>query len=372
MSDDKKHPPSDKRLDDSRKKGQVSQSKDITHLFSTWVMFEVVFALESTARRIFLDIIDNLMRELARNPPFFALLESLGLQLLIFFVVSSLVVLSISVVCHLIGTWGQIGFLIAPEALVPNFEKFNPVSNLKNMFAPKALSEFLLNICKVAIISYIIYNIVYASLAALVLLPTGTVEFSYQTAITVVKKIVRQVMVLFIPIAAIDFAIQRHFYIKNLMMSDKEVMDEYKEMEGDPHVKGERKQFGHEIVFGEDPVPNTAKSDAVVVNPEHYAIALSYQPEKFPLPIILARGYDQVARDMIAMAQQNNIPVIRYVWLARTLYANGNVNKRIPRMTLRAVAMIYQLITKLKTQATDFREIQSVDEKIMYRDLSEM
>jgi type III secretion protein U len=372
MSDDKKHPPSDKRLDDSRKKGQVSQSKDITHLFATWVMFEVVFALEGTARRVFIDIIDNLMRELARNTAFLNLLESLALQVLIFFAVISVIVLSISVLCHLLGTWGQIGFLIAPEALAPNFEKFNPIGNLKNMFAPKALTEFLLNLAKVCVISYMIYSIVYEALAALVLLPTGTIEFSYETAMSVVKKIVRNVMVLFIPIAAIDFGIQRHFYMKNLMMSDKEVMDEYKEMEGDPHVKGERKQFGHEIVFGEDPVPNTAQSDAVVVNPEHYAIALSYRPEKFPLPIIVARGYDQVARDMIAMAQQNNIPVVRYVWLARTLYANGHVNKRIPKMTLRAVAMIYQLITKLKSQHTDFTHIQSVDEKIMYRDLSEM
>lgn len=371
MSDDKKHPASDKRLEDSRKKGQVSQSKDVTHLISTWIVFELLFAMESYVRRIFLDIIDNLMREVARNSPFWALLKSLGWELFLFFTLVSIVILLIAVICHLMGTWLQIGFLIAPEAISPNFDKFNPVNNVKQMFAPKALLEFFLNICKVAIISYMIYTIVYEAISAIVLLPTGTIEFSYAASIEMVKKIIRKVMLLFIPIAALDFGIQRHFYLKNLMMSDKEVMDEYKEMEGDPHVKGERKQFGHEIVFGEDPVPNTARSDAVVVNPEHYAIALSYQPTKNPLPIILARGYDDVAKQMIAIAHANNIPVIRYVWLARTLYAHGSENKRIPRTTLKAVAMIYQLITHLKKQNTNFKELQKVDERIMYKDLSD-
>jgi len=372
MSEEKKHEPSEKRLEDSRKKGQVGLSKDIDKLLATLVVFETIFMMEGWARHIFLGIIDHLMQELGRNTEFWTHLRAMGMELLLFFAGITLVTVFLSALFHVLGVWMQIGILFAPEALVPKFEKFNPFTNLKQMFAGKSLSDFAINVVKMVVIFYIVYKAVYAVLNVLVLLPTGTIDGTYHAAIEIVKSIVRKTMILFIPIAAIDFGVQRYFYMKNLRMSDKEMMDEYKEMEGDPHVKGERKQFAHDIVFGDDPVPASENADAVVINPEHYAIALSYNIKKFPLPIVLAKAYDDDAKRLIEVAKRKNIPVIRYVWLARTLYAEGTAQKRIPKSTLQAVAMVYRLIKQMREHHVPLDEIQSVNDDLMYKNAADI
>jgi type III secretion protein U len=157
-----------------------------------------------------------------------------------------------------------------------------------------------------------------------------------------------------------------------MRMSDKELEDEHKEMEGDPHIKGERKQFAHEIVFGEDRSKAAKKADSVVVNPTHYAVALSYKPDEYPLPIILARGSDEEAQNLIKIAYENNIPVIRYIWLARTLYADGSLDKGIPRTTLKAVAFVYRLIQELKAAKADFSKAQEVADEYTNTDGGEI
>jgi type III secretion protein U len=371
--DDKKHDPSQKRLDDARNKGQVPVSKDIGHLVTTLIVFELFFALEEKMRHSFLGIVDVLFQHIGRNDmSFWPLLLMQFQQLALFFIFVSVLFTGVAMLCGVVAVWMQIGFLIAPEAIEPKFDKFNPVNNLKGMFNKKALVGFVLNLIKIALVTYVTYNVIYDLLHAIVLMPTGSVTQSYEATLAICQSIVRKTMLFFIPLAFIDFAIQKYDHHQNLMMSDKEMMDEYKEMEGDPHVKGERKQFSHEIVFGEDPVQQSKSSDAIVVNPEHYAIALSYKPEKFPLPIILARGVDGDAKAMIKQAQALGIPVIRYVWLARTLYADGSSNHRIPKITLKSVALVYRLIQQMRIHQANFQEVQAVNDDLMYKNADEL
>ena len=362
MSEDKKHEPTDKRLEDAKKKGQVSVSKDITHLFVTLVVFEVVYALEKYWREAFNAIMTSSLKYINEDISFRMAFGSILWESVVFFAVSSIVTCGIAVLSSLVGTWMQVGLIFTPEVLKLNFEKFNPVTNLKQMFTGRNLFNFASNLIKAIIVSYIIYTTIRSVLPNLVLLPVGSLEGIYEASLDVFKAIERRTLMVFLPLAVLDFGIQKFFHKKQLRMSDKEVEDEHKESEGDPHIKGERKQFAHEIVFGDDPKP-AKKADAVVVNPSHYAVALSYKPDMYPLPIVLARSVDEHAQAMIKFAHENNIPVIRYIWLARTLYADGSVNRSIPRTTLKAVAFVYRLIRELKAAEADLTKPQEVSEE---------
>jgi type III secretion protein U len=361
MSEDKKHEASEKRLEDSKKKGQVAVSKDITHLFVTLVMFELVYFTENYWRNAFSNILNGALNYIVEGIPFKMAFASLLWSCFVFFAITSLIVCGISMLISVISIIAQIGLIFAPEALEIKFDKFNPVNNLKQMFSGKGLFGFISNLVKALAVAYIVHKVIYASLYVLVLMPLSNVNGVYTTILEVLKQIERQSMMIFIPLAAFDFGIQIYFHKKQLMMSDKEVEDEHKESEGDPHVKGERKQFAHEIVFGDDHGGGAPpEADAVIANPSHYAIALSYKPDRYGLPIVLSRQADEKARDLIQSAIDKKIPVIRYIWLARTLYADGTVNRAIPRATLKAVAFVYRLIRELQAKQADFTKPQEV------------
>lgn len=372
MSEDKKHEPTDKRLKDAKKKGQVSVSKDIPHLLETFIVFEVIYFLEEYWRHSFSAIMASCLAYIKTDTSFKMALGSLLWEGMVFFSISSLVACGIAMLCNLMGTWVQIGIVFTPEVLEPNFSKFNPVTNLKQLFSFRSVFNLLTNIFKALVVLYVIYITIHGVIHIIVLLPTSTLAGIYETSLEIFKTIERRTIMLFIPLALLDFGIQRYFYKKQLRMSDKELHDEFKEMEGDPHIKGERKQFAHEIVFGDAPKSQARKADAVVVNPTHYAVALSYKPDQYPLPLVLARGVDDEAEDIIKIAYENDIPVIRYIWLARTLYADGTINRGIPRNTLKATAFVYRLIKELKSTNVDFKKTQEVADDYTNTDGSEI
>jgi len=372
MSEDKKHAPTDKRLKDAKKKGQVSVSKDIPHLLETFIVFEVIYFFEGYWRNAFGAIMNSCLAYITSDSTFKMAFGSLLWEVIIFFAISSLITCGMAMLCNLMGTWVQIGIIFTPEVLTPNFGKFNPVNNIKQLFSFRSVFNLLTNLFKALVVLYIIYITIHGVIYVIVLLPTGTIEGIYLSSLEIFKTIERRTIMLFIPLALFDFAIQRYFYKKQLRMSDKELHDEFKEMEGDPHIKGERKQFAHEIVFGDAPKSQTKKADAVVVNPTHYAVALSYKPEQYPIPIVLARGFDDEAQDIIQAAYDNDIPVIRYIWLARTLYADSTVNRGIPRGSLKAVAFVYRLIKELKNAKADFKKPQEVSDEYTNTDGSDI
>ena len=162
--------------------------------------------------------------------------------------------------------------------------------------------------------------------------------------------------------ALVDFAMQKYFHNKTLKMSIDEVKREYKESEGDPHMKGHLSALRQEVLESEpeDIEGSVRQADAIVVNPTHYAVALYYRNGETPLPQILCKGVDDKAKTIIAFARKYDKPIIRYVWLARTLYAHKGLY--IPKPTLQAVAAIYHALKPI-LQEEDKTEDQLNSEK---------
>jgi len=162
------------------------------------------------------------------------------------------------------------------------------------------------------------------------------------------RHVVVDTLGLLLAMGIVDFALQKYFHAKKLRMSHDDIKKEYKQAEGDPHVKGHRRQLAKELLNQAPTTPRKPVEDAdmLVVNPTHYAVALYYRPGVTPLPVIHCKGQDDDALSLIERAKRAKIPVVQSVWLARTLYKVGD-GRHIPRTTLLAVAHIYQVVRQL-------------------------
>lgn len=355
MSDEKNEEPTDKKIEDAREKGQIAVSRDLARLATLVVVAESAFATEPLWR----DSLDGLfaLGIASVGRPFEAamwdMLQAAGALLLVVFCTCLLVCIVVAVAAH----WGQFGVLIAVETITPKFDKLNPVNGFKQLFSKKKLIELLITVGKAALIGWTVYALARSALPAIVQLSTGEPKDVYYAFIAVLKSIFHTVVIVCLGLAAIDFAMQKHFHKKELMMDMEEIKREYKESEGDPMVKGQRKQLARQWA-NEAPVERTDDANALVVNPSHFAVAMFYDPDAGMVPQVLAKGRDATAQAMMARARLRGIPIIRHVWLARTLYASCKADMEVPRTSYEAVAQVYAVVLELMREGMAGGEVE--------------
>ncbi|KRP62524.1 type III secretion system export apparatus subunit SctU [Pseudomonas trivialis] len=348
MSDsgEKKHPASAKKLRDQRKKGQVSQSQDVGKLLVLTAISEIaLYAAESSMQR-FQQLM--LLPMSSMSQPFARALEEVLFEGLVMFFAFALLMVGVAIIMKLIGSWMQIGFLFAPETLKLDFNRINPLNQLKQMFSAQSVINLLLSIAKAVLLGVVLYVVIRPSLGALINLATTDLQSYIIALISLFRHLLHACLGLLLVLALIDLAMQKHFFAKRMRMTQVEVVQEYKNMEGDPHVKGQRRSLAYQLA-NEEPktkLPKLEESDMLVVNPTHFAVALYYHPGKTPLPILISKGTDADARTLIQRAKAAEVPVIQCVWLARTLYTH-KLGASIPRETLQAVALIYRTLREL-------------------------
>ena len=354
MSDEKNEKPTHKKLEDARKKGQVGMSRDLARLAMLVVVMELALGTEPLWR----ESIESLMtisfggvgRPFAETVS--EMISAAGQLLLMVFGAFLLV----CPVVAIFANWGQFGILIAPEAITPKLDKLNPVNGFKELFSKKKLVELLMSLSKASLIGLVVFILVRDELPTIVQLAGGAPKDIYFGFITVIRSIFHVILGLCLCIALIDFAVQKYFHAKSLNMDMEEIKREYKEMEGDPMVKGMRKQLARQWAMS-DPVKQSSDANAVVVNPTHFAVGMLFDADN-PVPIVVSKGKDANAQALIAEARRLGIPVIRHVWLARTLYATGRANKVIPKSSYEAVAYVYAVISELHAANQLNREVE--------------
>ncbi|HEX7635823.1 MAG TPA: type III secretion system export apparatus subunit SctU [Noviherbaspirillum sp.] len=355
MSDEKTEEPTDKKVEDARKKGQVPVSRDLAKLGPLLIMMEIAFGTEEMWRGAIHSLMElSIMRV---GKPFLpALMEMMigaGILLLVVFAICFVVCIPIGI----ISFWGQFGVLIAPEAATPKFDKLNPVNGFKGIFSKKKLFEVLLSTAKMCLIGWFVYVLVYPRLPSIIHLAGGTPNDAYYGFIEMLRSVFHTLILICLIASVIDLGIQKAFHKKDLMMDKEEIKREFKESEGDPIVKGERKQLARQWA-NEDPPSKTQNANAVVVNPTHFAVAMFYDPKEAMVPVVLAKGKDNIAQAMIQRAREFNIPVIRHVWLARTLYATCREDTVVPISSYEAVAQVYAVVNHLIAMNDPGREVE--------------
>jgi type III secretion protein U len=352
---EKTEQPTDKKIEDAREKGQIPVSRDLARLCTLVIVAETAFGTQS----LWMEAAESLMKlSLMRvgqpfGPAVGELLTSALILLLLVFAVCWVLCSITGVLAH----WGQFGVLIAPKALEPKFDKLNPVNGLKGIFSKKKLVELLLTVFKAGLIGWIVYSNVREQLPYIISLSGGEPKDVMYGFIALLRSVFHTIIVLCLCLGLVDFAMQKAFHIKELMMDMEEIKREFKESEGDPMLKSKRKQLAREYATTAPPA-KTAQANAVVTNPTHFAIAMFYDLEEGGVPVVLAKGKDEVAQAMIKVAKSHGIPVIRHVWLARMLYATAKPDTVIPRASYEAVAHVYAVVAELVASKDTGRPVE--------------
>lgn len=349
-SGDKTELPTAKRLRDARKKGDVPKSKDISSALLTLAWFALIAMggayIAGGIGQFFADTISNAIRL-----PFDQALRMLGWEALILLVKLSLLILAPIAILATGAEFLQIGPVMTGEKIKPKLDSLNPVEGFKRMFGMDGLVEMVKTLIKVLFIAVIIFFMIRTGLREAVqfvgLASTTALQGNGQQvagiALNMTYSLTLQffamVVGIFILVGIGDWLYSRHRFIKKMKMSMRDIRQEMKDDEGDPHVKGRRREM-HQEWASQNAVGAAGGAAALLVNPTHIAIALEYDEEDCPVPVISGRGEGALAAAMRAEAERNDVPIIRNIGAARRLWARGEVGEMVPEDMFDAIAEI--------------------------------
>ena len=347
---EKSEQPSAKRLEDAREKGQVARSREINSLavFSTGLI--VLYFTKGYIGDKFWSMTTYIFSSLDTFELSANILGVYAIKGALFFLsVVFPVLLAILIISMMVG-YGQVGFKITPQALMPKGSKLDPIKGFKNSFlSSQPLVELLKSIVKLGLVGIVSYVI----LKTMVLNAVGLVNFTVNEIVRYMLEnsieFLWKVSLVYVVIAAVDFVYQKKKHKKELMMTKQEVKEETKQMEGDPHIKSKLKSKQFEMAQ-KRMMQDVPKADVVITNPTHYAVALKYEIGKNQAPIVLAKGKDEIAQKIKKIARENNVPLHEDVPLARALYNTCEVGQEIPENMFNTVAQILAYIYKLKQE----------------------
>ena len=240
--------------------------------------------------------------------------------------------------------------LFSLSLLMPKPERLNPMTNLGQLMPSKqSAMELAKQVAKLLAIGFIAYGVVASALPVFVTLSAEPPLSAAAAVASTAGTLALRVCIAFSIAAAVDYWLARRKFNEDAMMSRQEVRDEHKEQDGRPEVKAAIRRRMQEMTKKRG-TADVAKATVLVVNPTHYAVALRYLPEKDAAPMVLAKGTDELALQMRAIARKAGVPVIEQRPLARALYADAKVGRTIPVELYRAVAEIIAYVMQIKAR----------------------
>lgn len=339
--------PTPKKLEEARKKGQVPLSRELNN----WVMLLmgtlVVLAIGPSSMLSLTELMRGFIANAHMAPvlpgglgrilgdTFMAVLSILSLPLILL------------VAAAFLGPFLQVGPLFAPEVIKPDISKVSPLKGFTRLFSLRSVMELVKGILKMAVI---------AAVGLILLNPffdviDSTVGMSTKDMLLELKGLVFRLMtgILFVMfvVAMIDLIYQRFEHYKKMRMTKQELKDEYKQSEGDPHVKAKLRQLRQEKARARM-MQSVPSADVVITNPTHYAIALKYDPDEMAAPVVVAKGVDNIAAKIREIATENDVVMVENKPLARALYDTVDLDDPVPAEHYQAVAEVISYVFRLK------------------------
>ncbi len=314
---DQTEKPTPKRLKDARKDGQVHKSQDLSKTLSLllWLLM-LTYAGPIAYERIRLLFLKT-----------FLAIPDIDNQTLILLIFESaktllLIILPCLLAASLVGAFIeflQVGPVLAFKRVVPNMNHLNPGEGIKRMFSQKNLIEVVKALLKTIALVTVVILLARHRIPEYLLLPfTDSPKNALLAHWDTITLIVGSVIFVFFFISILDMGYQKHTFIKDLMMSRRDIKQEHKDNEGDPLVKGQRRQL-HQEWSQQNMLAAVRKSNVVVVNPTHIAVALYYDKEETDLPMVVAKGEGYMAQRIRETAEEEGIPIMQNISLARGL-----------------------------------------------------
>jgi len=337
-----------RKLREARKKGQVPKSKDLSSVILLLIIFGAIAILKSSIGDHFKGFMiacfekighisisqgdENLLLNLLQEAFHTATLILMPLLLITFFLAG------------LIG-FLQVGSIFSIEPIKPSWKKINPIEGFKRIFKLRSFVELIKSALKISLVFLIAVFSIKQYLPDLIMSVTsGLIPLLMLTSKVLVSFIIK-VGIFFLTIAIFDLMYQRWQHFKDMRMSKYEVTQEYKRDEGDPLIKQHRRQMHQELANTD--ISQVAKSDAVIVNPIHLAIAVQYDRTYMGSPQITVKGQRLVAEQILNVAKEHDVPIIENVPLAHALF-KLDIGDEIPEELFEAMAEILSFVYRLR------------------------
>lgn len=348
---EKSHEPSQKRLDEARKRGDVPRSPDLATaavyggaaLAITLSGSYVINTVGSAAVSL-IEQSDRLSQSLTASAraPTLGLLASFGMPIL--------PLLLIPMAAAVLSIVFQRGFIIAPERIVPKWSRISPLAAMGQKFGREGLFAFGKSLLKLIIVCILVATLIPKYADNLMMSPRLS---SGQTGLLMMQIIQHFLFLAFLVslvFGALDYGWQWLQHRRRNMMTRQEVVEEHRDSEGDPHMKGHRRQKGREIALTQM-LQDVARADVIVVNPTHYAVALKWRRGDKSAPICMAKGVDVVAARIREKAAEAGVPIHRDPPTARAIYATVEVGHPIRAEHFKSVAAAIRFAEAMRKRA---------------------
>ncbi len=349
---DKQYEPSQKKLDDARKRGEVPRSADLTTAASYAGVLIVAAGVGGAsllgvgeALMTLIDRPEALSRQVfgGSGSPFAAgVMVAVAMPLLPWF--------GVPAVTALVAVIATRSFTVSTDKLQPKLNKISPLAQAKNKFGRSGLFEFAKSFVKLVIYS-VILGVFLAGrmpdiLATMALSPAMATAALLKLSVTFLFI----VLLVALTIGGIDFGWQWAEHMRKNRMTRKEMTDEHKQMEGDPHIKQQRRQKGYDIAMNQM-MADVPKADVVVVNPTHYAVALKWDRMRGTAPVCVAKGVDEIAFRIREVAAESGVAIHRDPPTARALHASVEIGDAVRPEHYKAVAAAIRFAEKMRRKA---------------------
>lgn len=341
--------PTQKKLDDARKKGQVALSREVNNWImlcagtlliagmSSWVMSDLTFIMRSFIEQA------HVMPQLPGGSG--ELLGGIFLDVLFILALPLLFLMFAA----FIGPFLQVGPLFSPESITPKLDKISPIKGFSRVFSKRSLMEFLKGVLKIGLVGGVGFLLLYPFFANVDHMVGQPLIYFLNELYILVLRLMVGILIVMLVVAVIDFTFQRQEHYQKMRMSKREVKDEYRQAEGDPHIRARLRQLRAERARNRmmQAVP---EADVVITNPTHFAIALKYKPEEMDAPMCVAKGQDNIALRIREVAKENGVIIYEDKPLARSLFNTVEIDQTIPAEQYKAVAEVISFVFRQKGQ----------------------
>ena len=344
---EKTEEPTSKKREDARNKGQVARSQELNTaavlligFFVLKILWSYIYAnIAAYATYIFSHLADDITTEF---------ITEIFLGIMILLAKTALPVMFAILIMGLAINLFQVGVTVSTEKLEPKLDNLNPINGFGRIFSKRSLVELFKSLFKIAVIGFFLFRYLKDQVGHIPELMYFDLEQSLVDIAGIIFNMAFQVIGVIIVLAILDFAYQTWQTTQDLKMSKQEVKDEYKQMEGDPQIKGKIKQKQREMAMSRM-MQEVPKADVIVTNPTHFAVALMYHKGMIA-PVVIAKGQDRVAQRIKEIAKDHNIPIVENKPLARALYAAVDLGGIVPKELYQAVANVLAYVYRLKNR----------------------
>jgi flagellar biosynthetic protein FlhB len=345
--------PTRKRKEKAREQGQIARSNELNIAFSVIVLFAVLYAVwdrfvfsatQMMEKYLSSEFLVGTSAMIGKTTVMHVYGQALTDGFHILWPILLLAVLS-GVLVHVMQT----GFLLTAEPLKPKLNRINPIEGFKRIFSSRTLAELFKSTIKAASLGYLVYSVYSGILTGFPAMVRMDIEGAFLQVMHTALKLGIQMGAVLGVVAALDFFYQRRKHEKDLMMTKQEVKEEYKQIEGDPKIKGRIRQKQRQMSRLRM-MRRLEEADVVITNPTHYAVAVRYKEHEDKAPVVLAKGKDQVALRIREKAKALDIEIIENRPVAQALYKSCELEQEIPNEMYQAVAEILVYVYRMKNK----------------------